>query len=75
MKGHLRWSEVTPLSEGAQRALWKELAVTASGVCLNRLKLPRLARRASGSHGAGGAVVAGTVGCRYSSSASVQGKL
>lgn len=42
-------------------------------VVSSRLKLPRLARRAARSHGAGGAVVAGTAGCRYSSSASVQG--
>lgn len=38
-----------------------------------RLKLPRLARHAAGSHGAGGAVVAGTAGCRHPSSSSVQG--
>lgn len=38
-----------------------------------RLKLQLLARRAAGSHGAGGAVVAGTAGRRHSSSASIQG--
>lgn len=38
-----------------------------------RLKLPRLARRAARSHGAGGTVVAGTAGRRHSSSASIQG--
>ena len=38
-----------------------------------RLKLPRLARRAARSHGAGGSVVAGTAGCRYPSSSSIQG--
>lgn len=39
----------------------------------SRLKWRRLAGRASGFHGAGGAVVARTAGCGYSPGASVQG--
>lgn len=39
----------------------------------SRLKLRLLAGRASGFHGAGGAVVARTAGCGYSPGASVQG--
>ncbi|KAL1783400.1 cyclin-J isoform X4, partial [Sigmodon hispidus] len=41
---------------------------------LTRLKLRRLAGRAAGFHGAGGAVVARTAGCGHPPGASVQGK-
>lgn len=61
--------EVTPLREGVLRVVSE---VAGLGVSF-RLKLQRLARRAYGSHGAGGAVVARTAGCRHPPSASVQG--
>lgn len=34
MNSHPGWPEVTPLGRGARRGAWRELAVTASGVCL-----------------------------------------
>ena len=63
-----------PRGRGADRRLEGAGSDRVWGVSY-RLKLPRLAGLAAGSHGAGGAVVAGTAGCRYSPGPSVQGNL